>query len=158
MTKTLLLVFFVVFCFLTGCGKKATPTVVASPTPAATIDAQQGFNSPEGLTKFLEQRWPLAGIQTFCIPERRHNQAFPNLAEGVDSTVVWRGTLFSNQQTGFDKISWYANTKNNRVTEYSLGVTKGPDFWLLEIADEEDVRQPPDFAPDPKLDEFVGHK
>ena len=158
MSKTpLLLLLLLGFCVLTGCSKKAgTPPVTASPTPAApSAETRAAFSSPEALTKFLEQRWPLAGIQTFCIPERRHNQQFENL--GVEGQV-WRGSLFANQDTGFDEISWYANTKNGRATIYSLGARKGEDFWLLEIADEDDLKQPPDYAPDPKLKEFVGHK
>jgi hypothetical protein len=157
MNKTLPVLILFGFCVLSGCSKKATnaPAVAASATPAAAVDTGQAFSSPEALTKFLEHRWPLKGVQTFCIPERRHNNAFQNL---VMEGSVWRGTLFPNQDSGFEEISWYANTKNGRATIYSLGARKGEDFWLLEIADEDDVKQPADFAPDPKLGEFVGHK
>jgi len=157
MNKILLLFLLLIFCASAACSKKAaTPPATASATPAPpSAETRTAFSSPEALTKFLEQRWPLSGIQTFSIPERRHNEQFENL--GVEGQV-WRGSLFANQNTGFDEISWYANTKNGRATIYSLGARKGEDFWLLEIADEDDVRQPPDFAPDPKLGEFVGHK
>ena len=157
MNKTLLLLILLGFCAFVNCSKQAaTPpakTSAASAPPSA--ETRAAFSSPEALTKFLEQRWPLTGIKTFCIPERRHNEEFENL--GVEGQV-WRGSLFPNQDTGFDEISWYANVKNGQVAIYSLGARKGEDFWLLEIADQDDVRQPPDFAPDPKLKEFVGHQ
>ena len=157
MNKTLLLLILLGCCALVNCSRQAaTPPVKTGAAPAPpSAETRAAFSSPEALTKFLEQRWPLTGIQTFCIPERRHNEQFENL--GVEGQV-WRGSLFATQDTGFDEISWYANVKNGQVAIYSLGARKGDDFWLLEIADQDDVRQPPDFAPDPKLKEFVGHK
>ena len=158
MNKTLLLLLLLMFCVSAACSKNPTtpPPVTTSATPAPpSAETRAAFRSPEALTKFLEQRWPISGIQTFSIPERRHNEQFENL--GVEGQV-WRGSLFATQDTGFDEISWYANVKNGQVAIYSLGARKGDDFWLLEIADQDDVRQPPDFAPDPKLKEFVGHK
>jgi hypothetical protein len=108
---------------LTGCSKKAgTPPVTASPTPAApSAETRAAFSSPEALTKFLEQRWPLTGIQTFCIPERRHNQQFENL--GVEGQV-WRGSLFANKDRVRRNQLVHENTKNSRATIYSLGARR----------------------------------
>src|SRR5262249_33997679 len=107
--------------------------------------AAPSFASPEGLTSFLEHRWPLADIRRFCIPERRHNPGYQNLV--LDTPEAWKGRLFENEQTGFDKISWYASVKGGRVVAYSLGVSRGRDFWLLEIGTEESTRIPPTVAP-----------
>jgi hypothetical protein len=108
------------------------------------------------MTKFLEQRWPLAAIQAFCIPERRHNNGYQNLVAGFDGPVVWHGSLYLGVATGFDKIAWYANTKDGRATKFSLGVERGKDFWLLEIGAEESMKKPPDYLPDPNKPWFIG--
>lgn len=153
-----------VSCLLSGCRKDSSlpAPLAASATPTATpthaIDAKAAFGSPEALTTFLEQRWPLDAIKKFCIPERRHNNAYQNLVAGFDGPVVWHGTLYPGIVTGFDKIAWYANTKNGRATTFSLGVERGEAFWLLEIGTEQSVKTPPDYLPDPNRPEFVGHK
>jgi hypothetical protein len=117
--------------------------------------APAGFDAPEGLTRLLEQRWSLADIASFCIPARRHNPMFQNLV--VDSPEAWKGRLYPDQQTGFDKICWYATVRDGRVLEYSLGVYRGDDFWLLEIGDPQTVRTPPQVTPDPSHMRFM-HK
>jgi hypothetical protein len=110
------------------------------------------------MTTFLEQRWPLAAIKAFCVPERRHNNSYQNLVRGFDGSVVWEGTLHQSIPTGFDKIAWYANTKDGRATMFSLGVKRGEDFWQLEGGSEESVKTPPDYLPDPEKPWFVGHR
>src|ERR1041384_8067406 len=74
--------------------------------------ATPGFDSPEGVTRLLEQRWSLADIRTFCIPARRHNPMYQNLV--VDSPQAWKGRLYSDQRTGFDWICWYATVRGGR--------------------------------------------
>ena len=141
------------FFLLSGCQKQTSLTVTqttTSPTPpvASSIsaaEAKAGFDSPEALTKILERRWPVAAIQEFCIPERRHNESYQNL---VAMGVVWRGNLYQGVPTGFDRIGWYANTKEGRANQYSLEVSRGKDFWLLEIELEESVQKPPQFSPE----------
>jgi len=151
-----------VSCLLSGCRKQSSHTVTpeSSPTPPvassiAAVDAKVGFDSPEALTKMLERRWPVAAIREFCIAERRHNDAYQNL---VAYGVVWRGNLYQGVVTGFDKISWYATTKEGRADQYSLGAYRGKDYWLLEIGSEEGVEKPPQFSPDSTKPWFVGHK
>src|SRR5437870_2666924 len=88
----------------------------------AAMRSRASFDSPERLTKMLERRWPVAAIHEYCIPERRHNDAYQNL---VAYGVVWKGNLHQGLATGFDKITWYATTKNGRADEYSLGAYRG---------------------------------
>ena len=164
MTKRFLVYLLLGSCLLSGCRKgsvtSAPPEATAAPTatPTPIVDAKTAFNSPEAMTTFLEQRWPLAAIKAFCIPERRHNSLYQNLVAGFDGPVVWRGTLYRGAPTGFDEIAWYANTKGGRATTFSLGVKRGDDFWLLEIGSEESVGTPPDYLPDPNRPTFIGHK
>ena len=162
MITRFLIYILLVSCLLSGCRKdsslSAPPAVTPTATPTPAIDAKIAFGSPEAMTTFLEQRWPLDAIKGFCIPERRHNNAYQNLVAGFDGPVVWHGTLYPGIVTGFDKIAWYANTKNGRATTFSLGVERGEDFWLLEIGTEESVKTPPNYLPDPNRPWFVGHK
>ena len=104
----------------------------------------------------LEQRWSLANIRSFCVPERRHNPLFQNLV--VDSPDAWKGRLYPDRQTGFDRISWYATVRGGRLLEYSLGVQRGDDYWLLEIGSPETVGKPPHVTPDPSGAPFVEHR
>jgi hypothetical protein len=160
MGKRLLLLILLLSCSAFGCQKSPGPTATITThtaTPVPLIDAKTAFSSPEAMTKFLEQRWPLAAVQMFCIPERRHNNMYQNLVAGSDSPIVWEATLYRETLMGFDKIAWYANTKNGRATTFSLGVKRGKDYWLLEIGTEESAQQPPDYSPDPNRRWFVGH-
>jgi hypothetical protein len=116
--------------------------------------AKIAFDSPEGMTKMLEERWHLAAIREFCIPERRHDNSCQNL---VAYGQVWRGNLYVNESTGFDQIAWYATTNHGRAEQFSLGVSRGQDFWLLEGGSEQTVQRAPNFSPDPKELCFVGH-
>jgi len=118
--------------------------------------ATPGFDSPEGVTRLLEQRWSLADVRAFCIPARRHNPMYQNLL--VDSPEAWKGRLYSNQRTGFDRISWYATVRDGRVLEYSLEAYRGKDLWLLEIGSPETVHTPPHVTPDTSEARFVGHE
>jgi hypothetical protein len=103
----------------------------------------------------LEQRWSLADIRTFCIPERRHNPAYQNL---VAMNEVWKGRLYEGVDTGFDRIGWYANIEQGQIHLYSLEVQRGRSYWLLEIGSPESLRAPPRVAPDPTAPHFVGHR
>jgi hypothetical protein len=118
--------------------------------------AKPGFDSPEGVTRLLEERWSLADIRTFCIPARRHNGMYQNLV--VDSPQAWKGRLYSDRRTGFDGICWYATVRDGHLLAYSLGVSRGNDFWLLEIGNPSTIRMPPQVSPDPNSDWFVGHR
>ena len=149
-------------CLLGGCRQHTsqTETPKANPTPplasaASAVDAKVGFDSPQGLTKLLERRWPIAAINEYCIQERRHNNAYQNL---VAYGVVWKGDLHQGVATGFDRIAWYATTKKGRADQYSLDAYRGNDFWLLEIGWEKGVQEPPDFSPDPAKPWFLGYK
>lgn len=147
---------------IAGCAKHSEPVRTANATPSplylpvlSPAEAKVAFASSDGLTKALERRWPLVAIRTYCIPERRHNPLYQNL---VAESPVWDGVLYSGESTGFDKIAWYATTKMGRVYQYSLGVNRGKDFWLLEIGDERTLQAPPNYSPDPNKAYFVGHK
>jgi hypothetical protein len=134
--------------------------------PSATVakyppNAKPGFNSPEEVTAFLEKRWSPEAIRKFAIPERRHNDEYQNLVI-VGFPEVWAGRLYCDKTTGFDSIEWYAtieirHTKHS-LHEYSLGVIRGEDFWLLEIGSPTSVQQPPNIEPDFRKPYFVGHK
>lgn len=125
-------------------------TAVYSPTAAPS------FDSPEGVSRLLEQRWSLRDIRSFCIQERRHNPSYQNLV--ITSPDAWKGRIYTNQRTGFDRISWYATVSNGRVQEYSLGAYRGSDFWLLEIGGSETVRNPLRVTPSPSEPCFIGHQ
>ena len=162
MTMRILIYILLGSCLLNGCRKDSNlsmlPAVPATPMaiPTPAIGAKTAFGSPDAMTTFLEQRWPLNAIKAFCIPERRHNNIIQNLV--ADSDVVWHGALYSGRATGFDNIAWYANTEYGRATKFSLGVERGKDFWLLEIGSEKSVRKPPNYLPNPNKPQFVGHK
>jgi hypothetical protein len=149
-------------CLLGGCRQHSSQTVTPKASPLAPVasavsaaDAKVGFDSPEGLTKLLERRWPIAAINEYCIPERRHNDAYQNL---VAFGIVWKGEIHQGVATGFDKIDWYATTKNGRADQYSLGAHRGKDYWLIELGWEGGMQKPPDFSPDSTKPRFVGHK
>jgi hypothetical protein len=125
-------------------------------------NAEPGFKSPEEVTAFLEKRWPLADIRKYAIPERRHNDEYQNLVT-AGFPEVWSGRLYCDKVTGFDSIEWYAtigtrHTKKTSLNEYSLGVIRGKDFWLLEIGSPTSSLQPPNIEPDFRKPYFVGHK
>src|SRR5262245_15119537 len=82
------------FC-LSGCHTSApvSKSVETDWPPSArygaySTTATPNLTSPEGFNRLLEQRWSLADIRTFCIPERRHNPANQNL---VAMGEVWKG-------------------------------------------------------------------
>jgi len=136
------------------CPKPTWPTnAIFAKYPPNT---KPGFNSPEQVTALLEQRWSLADVKRFAIPERRHNNAYQNLV--ADTPEIWAGRLYCDQATGFDSIEWYATVENGRVRTYSLEVIRGKDFWLLEIADPVSVKTPPNVEPSFRAPRFVGHK
>jgi hypothetical protein len=114
------------------------------------------LDSPEGFSRLLEQRWSLADIRAFCIPERRHNDMYQNLV--VSTPEVWKGRLYADRLTSFDRISWYATVRDGRIQQYSLEAYRGSDFWSLEIGGSETLRTPPRVTPDSSAPRFVGHK
>jgi hypothetical protein len=133
-----------------GCMREDPVPAPAVNTPPPVTSGE--INSPDRLTAALENRWTLERIRRYAIPERRLWEGCQNLVAGFpsekcDSTLVWEGELFNGITTGFDEIAWYANTCGNHVEEYSLGVTRGDDFWLLEIASPTDLDKPPVVEP-----------
>src|ERR1700742_2095702 len=74
--------------------------------PARSIlsveEAREAFDSQAGLQRALEHRWPLSAIKEFCTPQRRHDPEWQNLV--TDTSVVWRGDLYPEADTGFEKI------------------------------------------------------
>jgi hypothetical protein len=118
--------------------------------------ATPGFDSPEAVTRWLEQRWSLADIRSFCIPERRHNDAYQNLV--ITTAQTWKGRLYADTVTGFDRIIWYGTVQEDRLQKYSLEAYRGKDFWLLEIGSPESSGTPPRVAPDPSAPYFTGHR
>lgn len=73
----------------------------------------------------------------------------------ADTPEVWKGRLYANTDTGFDRIFWYATVEKGRVLEYSLNVERGDDYWLLEIGSPETIHHPPQVTPDPSQPRFV---
>ena len=149
-------------CLLAGCAAHHEPTASGEsdwPEHARAAvyspDATPGFDSPEGVTRLLEERWSLDDIRAFCIPERRHNPFYQNLVAIADE--IWKGKLYMNEETGFDKIWWYATVNDGKLDAYSLGVSRGLDYWSLEGGSPETVHIPPNVTPDPSDRWFVGH-
>src|ERR1700694_2987019 len=98
--------FLTALCLVAGCSSnRQQSSSVASDWPesaraaAYSPTATPSFDSPESVTRLLEQRWSLADIRSFCIPARRHNPTYQNLV--VDSPEAWKGRLYSDQRTGF---------------------------------------------------------
>jgi hypothetical protein len=163
MTTRAALSFFIVLSLLVGCAIKSQQSSSADsdwpPSARAAVystTAAPSLNSPEGFSRLLEQRWSLADIRAFCIPERRHNDMYQNLV--VSTPEVWKGRLYGDRPTGFDRISWYATVRDGSIQEYSLEVYRGSDFWSLEIGSPETLRTPPQVTPDSSAPHFVGHK
>lgn len=133
------------------------PTDSDAPAGNATkekTEAPQQLTSPAEVTAALEARWSLDDIKTYCIPERRYNPMCQNLV--TDVGVTWEGTLYENVPTGFDSISWYGTAVEGRLHEYSLGVSRGENYWLLEIGNVESFARRPNVAPDPSGQCFIG--
>lgn len=156
------LIFLALTCCLAGCRNPAPVSEsVETDWPdcarfgAYSTSATPTTTSPEGFTRLLELRWSLADIRTFCVPERCHNPAYQNL---VAMGEVWKGRLYPRLDTGFDRISWYANVGHGQIDKYSLGVQRGRQFWLLEIGSSESLRVPPQVAPDWTAPCFVGSR
>jgi hypothetical protein len=153
----------VLFCFVAGCSTQPERSVsVETDWPYSaraavySQSAAPSFDSPEGVTRLLEQRWSLADIRTFCVPARRHNPMYQNLV--LDEPEAWKGRLYSDQRTGFDAILWYASVRDGQLIAYSLGVYRRGDYWLLEIGTPKTVSRPALVTPDPSVDHFLGRK
>ncbi|QDT92146.1 hypothetical protein [Gimesia algae] len=134
-----------------------TPSVPDTPSgnsSEVTTETQSKFASAAEVTAALEARWSLDDIKTYCVPERRHNPTCQNLV--TDVGVTWEGTLYENEPTGFDSISWYGTAVEGRLHEYSLGVSRGENYWLLEIGNVDSFDRQPRVAPDPSGPCFIG--
>lgn len=143
----------VILMTVLGC----TPTVHDTPTgtaPDLTTSTKLNFASADEVTAALEERWPLEAINTYCIPERRHNPLYQNLVP--DMGVTWEGMLHKNVPTGFDSISWYGTAIDGKLHEYSLNANRGDHFWLLEIGNVESFATQPDVSSDPSEPHFIG--
>lgn len=136
-----------------GC-TQAVPDKSTGNSLEVTTDTQQKFASPEEVTSALEARWSLDDIKTYCIPERRYNPMCQNLV--TDVGVTWEGVLYENVPTGFDSISWYGTAVEGRLHEYSLGVSRGENYWNLEIGNVNSFDRQPRVAPDPSGPCFIG--
>lgn len=136
-----------------GC-TQAVPDKSTGNSLEVTTDTQQKFASPEEVTSALEARWSLDDINTYCIPERRYNPMCQNLV--TDVGVTWEGVLHENVPTGFDSISWYGTAVEGRLHEYSLGVSRGENYWNLEIGNVNSFDRQPRVAPDPSGPCFIG--
>ena len=135
----------------------AEPTPTRSPHLAPT----RVIRSPEELTAALERRWTIENIRSFCIPSRRHWNGCQNLVTGFHKgpcqvAAVWHGELFKGVETGFDRIAWYSDACDGVAETYSLGCTRGRDFWLLEIASPASFGTKPNVTPSPKQLCFEG--
>jgi len=156
------LILLALTCFFAGCRAPApasksveTDWPLSARFETYSTTATPGTTSPASFTRLLEQRWSLADIRTFCIPERCHNPAYQNL---VAMGEVWKGRLYESVDTGFDRIGWYANIESGQIHRYSLEVQRGRSVWLLEIGSPESLRIPPHIAPDSTAPYFVGHR
>lgn len=162
MSPTILPLLLVLCVFASGCTAPPKSQSIDSDWPQSaraaiySPTAPPSLCSPEGMTRLLEQRWSLADIRTFCIPQRRHKPGYQNMV--LDSSEAWKGRLYSDTLTGFDRISWYAAVRDGRAETYSLGASRGRDYWLLEIGNAETFRTPPRISPDPSALHFMGHK
>ena len=116
--------------------------IVVCVLPSVT-EADEAAELPKNakeVTKLLEKRWPISEIKKFCVPKRRFDPLLQNLVR--DGEKVWTGTLYEGKETGFDKISWYANISGGSIESFSLNVSKGKEYWNIEIGDEESLTKP----------------
>lgn len=90
---------------------------------------------------YIEHRWPLERLQTFCVPrniwpEGAQNLVFENVKVSTD--------LFKGKKTGFDRIWVYVDQDDGQNTTYSgttgtnwhrwiysLNVQRGEKFWVI---------------------------
>lgn len=144
--------FVAVACIACGCSKQVQKDAASSlvtNTAVSRSPVRPGTSSPASFTRLLEQRWPLESIRAFCIPERRWDAMNQRL---VLQGQVWHGTLYTGQETGFDKISWAAIVSNGQIYEFDLDAEVGTNDWCLESGTVDSLKAPP------AAKGFVGHK
>ena len=99
------------------------------------------ISSPVQLTAVLESRWPLVSILPACKAIGPFPKGGQNLVTVGQNT--WEGVLHKGKRTGFDRIWWYARLKDDKLDKYSLNVVKGHRLWVLEIGDQQRLRELP---------------
>ena len=91
--------------------------------------------------RYMEAKWPLTKIMSFCTPENRWPELMQNLVKHNDQ--FGDVPLYEGQQHDFDKIFVYvceddgksnyfglAGTKWKRW-EYSLNIVRNKDHWAI---------------------------
>jgi hypothetical protein len=121
---------------LSGCVGDRRQT---SATTRSWIPWVETIQTPSRLTEALEARWTIERLHTFCLTEKPV-KALQNL---VTMNGVWKGTLYQGNGD-LPNVWWYANVTNGFLDKYSLNMTKGRKHWIVEIGNQESLRQPPD--------------
>jgi hypothetical protein len=97
--------------------------------PVAINQHQQLSN---WLTEYLQQRWPVARIISFCRPERR-SAAYHQNYNGMDCDWVIMGKIHPESKRTVGDVTFLAGVKDGVVYQYSIGVSRGDEYWVLEV-------------------------
>src|SRR5690242_6114251 len=114
---------FVASLILCACasGRRSAPSVHALWQPWTNQ-----VTTSEQLASALEARWSLGTIRAYCSSTTPTPGSFQNL---VALGKSWRGNLYENEASGFDRVWWYASTRSGKLDEYSVNATKGRKHW-----------------------------
>jgi hypothetical protein len=113
--------------------------------PTTAVSAQwQPWTNPvttaKQLSSALEVRWQLEMIRAYC-------EATPPTPDSVQNLVAlgeeWHGTLHEDRAREFNRIWWYASTRDGQLDKYSVNAAKGRKHWIIEIGNEQSLSQPP---------------
>ena len=94
--------------------------------------AQSGIDSPQAVSRLLEQRWSPERIKDYCRPDTRHDPSYQNLVTMGDTS--WEGQIYPGLTNELGAVTWYADVRKGKVYDLSLNVAKDGEYWLLEIA------------------------
>ena len=93
--------------------------------------------------RYIEAKWPLDRVKTFCVPEHRFPEGEQNLVPDKLCFGEWEIPVHKGKQHDFDRIYVYVSEDDGKsnyygsVTpdwhqwEYSLNIVRGKDHWAI---------------------------
>src|SRR5438034_10386444 len=80
------------------------------------------------LAAALEARWSPEMIRAYCRATAPTPGSVQNL---VALGEEWQGNLHEKEAPDFDRVWWYASTRNGKLDKYSVNATKGRRHWII---------------------------